>query len=118
VITKTVEVTQEQLISYEGNYSFYLKEKELREEIQQGAYENQQAKIRQTERFIERFKAKATKARQVQSRVKALDRMDLVDEVVNDTAEVNFRCGNDEGHFQIVRATHHLKKQQRYHRAR
>ncbi|MBI3218119.1 MAG: ABC-F family ATP-binding cassette domain-containing protein [Bacteroidetes bacterium] len=91
VITKTVEVTQEQLISYEGNYSFYLKEKELREEIQQGAYENQQAKIRQTERFIERFKAKATKARQVQSRVKALDRMDLVDEVVNDTAEVNFR---------------------------
>ncbi|NOS94214.1 MAG: ABC-F family ATP-binding cassette domain-containing protein [Cyclobacteriaceae bacterium] len=91
VITKTVEVTQEQLISYEGNYSFYLKEKELREEIQQGAYENQQAKIRQTERFIERFKAKATKARQVQSRVKALDRMDLVEEVVNDTAEVNFR---------------------------
>jgi ATP-binding cassette subfamily F protein 3 len=91
VITKTVEVTQEQLITYEGNYSFYLKEKELREEIQQGAYENQQAKIRQTERFIERFKAKATKARQVQSRVKALDRMDLVDEVVNDVAEVNFR---------------------------
>ncbi len=91
VITKTVEVTQEQLITYEGNYSFYLKEKELREEIQQGAYENQQAKIRQTERFIERFKAKATKARQVQSRVKALDRMDLVEEVVNDVAEVNFR---------------------------
>lgn len=91
VISKTVEVTQEQLITYEGNYSFYLKEKELREEIQQGAYENQQAKIRQTERFIERFKAKATKARQVQSRVKALDRMDLVEEVVNDVAEVNFR---------------------------
>lgn len=91
VITKTVEVTQEQLITYEGNYSFYLKEKELREEIQQGAYENQQAKIRQTERFIERFKAKATKARQVQSRVKALDRMDLVEEVVSDVAEVNFR---------------------------
>lgn len=91
VISKAVEVTQEQLITYEGNYSFYLKEKELREEIQQGAYENQQAKIRQTERFIERFKAKATKARQVQSRVKALDRMDLVEEVVNDVAEVNFR---------------------------
>jgi ATP-binding cassette, subfamily F, member 3 len=91
VVSKTVEVTQEQLITYEGNYSFYLQEKEMREEIQQGAYENQQAKIRQTERFIERFKAKATKARQVQSRVKALDRMDLVGEVVNDAAEVNFR---------------------------
>ena len=91
VSTKTVEVTQAQLISYEGNYSFYLQEKELREEIQQNAYENQQQKIRQTERFIERFKAKATKARQVQSRVKALERMDKIDEVVDDTAAVNFR---------------------------
>lgn len=91
VTTKTVEVTQGQLITYEGNYSFYLEEKELRKEIQNGAYENQQAKIRQTERFIERFKAKATKARQVQSRVKALDKLDLIEEVVDDTAAVNFR---------------------------
>lgn len=91
VASKTVEVTQEQLITYEGNYTFYLQEKEMREEIQQGAYENQQAKIRQTERFIERFRAKATKSKQVQSRVKALDRMDKIEEVVNDTAEVNFR---------------------------
>lgn len=91
VITKTVDVTQRQLITYEGNYSYYLQEKEMREEIQQNAYENQQAKIRQTERFIERFRAKATKARQVQSRVKALERMDLVEEVVSDMAAVNFR---------------------------
>ncbi len=91
VSTKTVDVTQQQLVTYEGNYSFYLQEKELREEIQQNAYENQQQKIRQTERFIERFKAKATKARQVQSRVKALERMDKVEEVVDDTAAVNFR---------------------------
>lgn len=91
VSTKTVEVTQAQLVTYEGNYSFYLQEKELREEIQQNAYENQQQKIRQTERFIERFKAKATKARQVQSRVKALERMEKIDEVVDDTAAVNFR---------------------------
>ncbi len=91
VTSKTVEVTQGQLITYEGNYSFYLEEKELRKEIQNNAFENQQAKIRQTERFIERFKAKATKARQVQSRVKALDRMDLIEEVVDDTAAVNFR---------------------------
>jgi ATP-binding cassette subfamily F protein 3 len=91
VINKTVEVTNEQLVTYEGNYSFYLNEKELREEIQQNAYENQQAKIRQTERFIERFRSKATKARQVQSRVKALERMDIVNEVVSDVAEVNFK---------------------------
>jgi ATP-binding cassette subfamily F protein 3 len=91
VINKTVEVTNEQLVTYEGNYSYYLEEKELREEIQQNAYENQQAKIRQTERFIERFRSKATKAKQVQSRVKALERMDIVNEVVSDVAEVNFK---------------------------
>ncbi len=91
VITKTVDVTNQQLVTYEGNYSYYLQEKEMREEIQQGAYENQQAKIRQTERFIERFRAKATKSKQVQSRVKALNRMDKIEEVINDVAEVNFR---------------------------
>ena len=91
VITKTVDVTNQQLVTYEGNYTYYLQEKEMREEIQQGAYENQQAKIRQTERFIERFRAKATKSKQVQSRVKALDRMDKIEEVVSDVAEVNFR---------------------------
>ncbi|MBX2896196.1 MAG: ABC-F family ATP-binding cassette domain-containing protein [Cyclobacteriaceae bacterium] len=91
VITKTVEVTNQQLVTYEGNYTFYLEEKELREEIQNNAYENQQAKIRQTERFIERFRSKATKARQVQSRVKALERMDMIDEVVSDAATVNFK---------------------------
>jgi ATP-binding cassette subfamily F protein 3 len=91
VVTKIVDVTMQQLITYEGNYSFYLQEKELRQEIQQNAYENQQQKIRQTERFIERFRAKATKSRQVQSRIKALDRMDLIEEVVDDTAAVNFK---------------------------
>jgi ATP-binding cassette, subfamily F, member 3 len=91
VTNKTIEVSQSQLFTYEGNYSFYLEEKEQRQEIQQNAFENQQAKIRQTERFIERFKAKATKARQVQSRVKALDRMDLIEEVVDDSASVNFK---------------------------
>src|SRR5688572_14270360 len=91
VATKTVDVTMQQLVTYEGNYSFYLQEKELRQEIQQNAFENQQQKIKQTERFIERFKAKATKARQVQSRVKSLERMDMIEEVVDDAAAVNFR---------------------------
>jgi len=91
VISKTVEVTNQDLVTYEGNYSYYLKEKEMREEIQNNAFENQQSKIRQTERFIERFRAKATKSRQVQSRVKSLERMDMIEEVVNDTAAVNFR---------------------------
>ncbi|MCE7040543.1 ABC-F family ATP-binding cassette domain-containing protein [Dyadobacter sp. CY312] len=90
-IDTTVEVSGGKLNYYSGNYSFYLEEKDERNEIQRGAYENQQAKIRQTEKFIERFKAKATKSKQVQSRVKALDRMDVVDAVVDENAKVHFR---------------------------
>lgn len=91
VCNTTVEVSNCKLNYYPGNYSFYVEEKSLRNEIQKGAYENQQAQIRQTERFIERFKAKATKARQVQSRVKALNRMEVIDDVIDDSAKVHFK---------------------------
>ena len=86
-----VEVANQQLTPYAGNYSFYLEERELRREIQRNAFENQQQKIKQTERFVERFRAKATKAKQVQSRVKALNRMDRVEDVVDENATVNFK---------------------------
>jgi ATP-binding cassette subfamily F protein 3 len=90
-IDTIVEVSQYDLNRYEGNYSFYEQEKALRQEVQQNAYENQQQKIKQTERFIERFRAKATKARQVQSRVKALEKMDMVEEVNEANAAINFK---------------------------
>ncbi len=90
-VETTVEVANGQLTTYAGNYSFYLEERELRREIQKNAFENQQQKIKQTERFIERFRSKATKARQVQSRVKMLDRMDKVDNVIDENAAVNFK---------------------------
>ena len=90
-VTTIVEVSGGKLNLYAGNFSFYIEEKDLRNEIQKGAFENQQAKIRQTERFIERFRAKASKSKQVQSRVKALDRLDMVDDVVDEAARVNFK---------------------------
>lgn len=90
-IESTVEVSNGSLTLYSGNYSFYKEEKKERMEIQQNAYENQQQMIKQTEKFIERFRAKATKSNQVQSRVKALDRLDRVNEVVNDNISVNFK---------------------------
>jgi len=90
-ISSTVEVANQTLTLYAGNYSFYKEEKKERMEIQQNAYENQQQMIKQTERFIERFRAKASKSNQVQSRVKALDRMERVHEVVDDEAFVNFK---------------------------
>ncbi|GHE72088.1 MULTISPECIES: ABC-F family ATP-binding cassette domain-containing protein [Roseivirga] len=93
VVTSIVEVSGFKLTQYSGNYSFYLEEKAQREEIQKNAYENQQAQIRQTERFIERFRAKSSKARQVQSRVKALERMDLIEDVVDENITMNFQFG-------------------------
>ncbi|MEO1049185.1 MAG: ABC-F family ATP-binding cassette domain-containing protein [Bacteroidota bacterium] len=90
-VNKIVEVTNQQLVTYEGNYDFFEEEKALRSEIQKNAFENQQQKIKQTEQFIERFRAKATKARQVQSRVKALERMDMIEDVIDENAVVNFK---------------------------
>lgn len=90
-ISSTVEVANQTLTLYAGNYAFYKEEKIERMEIQQNAYENQQQMIKQTEKFIERFRAKASKSNQVQSRIKALDRMDKVHEVVNDEVSVNFK---------------------------
>jgi ATP-binding cassette, subfamily F, member 3 len=90
-VSTTVEVSNGNLTVYAGNYSFYQEEKKERMEIQQNAYENQQQMIKQTERFIERFRAKATKSNQVQSRIKALDRLERVAEVVDDNIAVNFK---------------------------
>ncbi len=81
MVNKIVEVYQQELHIYSGNYDYYATEKELRVEMQQRAYENQQDYIRQQERFIERFKAKASKAAAAQSVMKRLDRLDRVEQV-------------------------------------
>ncbi len=85
----TWELSLGNLTVYRGNYSSYLLEKEQRLEIEQAAWANQQAKIKQTERFIERFRSKSTKARQVQSRVKQLAKMERV-ELSSSEKKVNF----------------------------
>lgn len=90
VINRTVESRKGKLTVYAGNYSFYLEEKALREEIQRGEFKNQQAKIKQEERLIERFRAKASKAKMAQSRIKALDKLERVDDVDDDNPTVNF----------------------------
>ena len=81
MVNKIVELYQKQLHIYTGNYDFYQKEKDIRIEMQQRAFENQQDYIRQQERFIERFKAKASKAAQAQSVQKRLDKLDVIEDV-------------------------------------
>jgi ATP-binding cassette subfamily F protein 3 len=90
VINKTVESRKGKLNVYSGNYSFYVEEKQLRGEIQKGEFKNQQAKIKQEEKLIERFRAKASKAKMAQSRIKALDKLERVDDVDDDNPSVNF----------------------------
>jgi ATP-binding cassette subfamily F protein 3 len=74
----TLHLDQAQLTRYGGNYSAFEEMRAERLSQQQSAYERQQDKIAQLQRFIDRFKAKATKAKQAQSRVKALARMERV----------------------------------------
>jgi len=86
-----VEVEGGDLVVYSGNYAFYLEEKALRSEIQHNAFVNQQQMIKQTEQFIQRFKAKATKARQVQSRVKALEKVQRIEDVRTESSGMHIR---------------------------
>lgn len=88
--TLTWELSFGRIDVYKGNYSFFEKEKEERRAIEKGAFDNQQAKIRQTMRFVEKFRAKATKARQVQSRVKQLEKMELI-ELAEQESTIRFR---------------------------
>lgn len=81
MVNKIVELYQQQLHIYSGDYEFYEQEKMIRIDMQQKAYENQQDYIRQQERFIERFKAKASKAAQAQSVQKRLDKIEKIEDV-------------------------------------
>ncbi|MCO6526290.1 ATP-binding cassette domain-containing protein [Snodgrassella sp.] len=76
--TQTVELAQQQLTLYGGNYDFYQQERAQRLAQQQAAYLKQQAHIQHLQSFIDRFKAKATKAVQAQSRIKALARLERI----------------------------------------
>jgi ATP-binding cassette, subfamily F, member 3 len=95
MVTKIVELYQQELHFYSGNYSYYLEEKMQRIELQKRAYENQQDYIRQQERFVERFKAKASKAAQAQSIMKRLDKIDRIEntDLERPNMRINFTVG-------------------------
>ena len=76
--TQTVELSEQKLTLYGGNYDFYQAERARRLAQQQAAYLKQQAQIKHLQSFIDRFKAKATKAVQAQSRMKALDKLERI----------------------------------------
>ena len=79
IVSKIAEIDGGEIIAYSGNYDFYERERAIRENNQQAAFVRQQAMLAKEQRFIERFKTHAAKAAQVQSRIKALDKIDKIE---------------------------------------
>jgi len=79
VVSRIAEIDGGEITSYSGNYDFYERERAIREANREAAYARQQAMLAKEQRFIERFAAHAAKAAQVQSRVKALDKIEKIE---------------------------------------
>jgi len=79
VTNRTLEIFLNKITNFKGNYDAYLSFKGERNELLESQYELQQKKIKETEKFIERFRYKATKAKQVQSRIKQLEKIELLE---------------------------------------
>lgn len=91
VTNRTIEITLGRINDYKVPYSKYVEQRKERRELQQAAYENQQKFIADTEKFIERFRYKATKATQVQSRIKALEKIDRIEVEQEDNSVMRLR---------------------------
>lgn len=109
LVRRTVEISQGKITEYVGNYSYYVKEKKARELHLQAAWENQQKSIRQTMQFVDRFRYKATKARQAQSRLKMLGKMDLI-ELDSEENHVAFTFPEPERSGRVIIEIDHIDK--------
>ena len=89
--TATADLVRGQIDSYVGNYEHYLEARQERRAHWQARYDNQQKEIADAERFIARFRAKATKAKQAQSRIKALERMERIPPPPPEATSMRFR---------------------------
>jgi ATP-binding cassette subfamily F protein 3 len=86
VVTRILELEQGRLHEYAGNYDSYLQEKALRQQIHQASYKNQQERIRQIEQFIQRNRVRKDRARQAQSRMKQLEKIQRIEAPAQETS--------------------------------
>ncbi|MBQ7362572.1 MAG: ABC-F family ATP-binding cassette domain-containing protein [Bacteroidaceae bacterium] len=91
ITTRTIEVTMGRIYDYKASYSHYLELRKERREQQQKQYEEQQKMIRETKDFIERFKGTYSKTLQVQSRVKMLEKLELIEVDEEDTSQLRLK---------------------------
>ena len=110
MVNKIVELYQQQLRIYTGNYTYYQAEKALRIDIQQKAFENQQDYIRQQERVVDKFRAKASKAAMAQSIIKKLDKLERIEnaELERPNMRINFSIDKVPG--RILCTLKHISK--------
>ncbi|MGF1671298.1 MAG: ABC-F family ATP-binding cassette domain-containing protein, partial [Balneolaceae bacterium] len=101
ITTRTLALQNGRMDDFAGNYSYYEKKYEEQQELIRKKYENQKQEIKETERFIDRFRYKASKAKQVQSRIKQLEKLELV-EPDEEQGEITFRFPPPERSGQIV----------------
>jgi ATP-binding cassette subfamily F protein 3 len=111
MVTKIIELYQQSLHFYNGNYSFFESEKVQRVSLQQRAYENQQDYIRQQERFIERFRAKASKAAAAQSAIKRLDKLERIEDVEIERPNIRINFSVDKTPGKVLATLKHASKQ-------
>ena len=104
VTTRTIEISCGHIYDYKVKYDEFVKLRKERREQQLRAYENQQKQIEDTEAFIERFRYKATKAVQVQSRIKQLEKLERVevDEEDNSALRLKFTCSSRSGNYPVI----------------
>lgn len=89
VVNKIAEIANQQIRVYPGNYSYYLETKTERDELQRSQFKNQEKYIKEQEKLIDRFRAKASKAKMAQSRIKMLERIERIEDVDNDGPRIN-----------------------------
>ena len=110
MVKKIVELYQKELHVYNGNYEFYETEKEQRVDLQQRAYENQKEYIRQQERFIERFRAKASKAAAAQSAVKRLEKLDRIEDVAIERPDIRINFATEKTPGRVLTELKNISK--------
>ena len=110
VTNRTIELSLGKIYDYKVSYSKYVQLKEERITVQHASYENQQKLIQETEEFINRFRYKATKAVQVQSRIKQLDKLDRIEVEKEDDLGMNLKFPPSKRSGTIVVETVDLKK--------
>ena len=120
-VNQIIEIDLKRITLYHGNYSDYIEEKKIRLDQHRNTYKNQQKEIENTEKFIERFRSKNTKATQVQSRVKKLKKMEKIEVPTEDKSKINLiipepkrsplkivSCINVEKHYENIKVFNNL----------